>query len=222
MLCAGNYCGCGIVSASLTVSGSGALGDPYHLETNAFSTVTSSTRPGSPFVGQWIWETDTGRELVWDGTAWRLIGGTQAPVCIVRTSSPVSIAANASSTVSFDTDAYDPFNWHNPASNPTRVTPNLPGWYDVSWNAVWEAGGGTYTRTLTGILVTGGLPNPWRRVDQGASEAASGNFTAAASAGWLQLNGTTDYVEMERFQSNGSSAARTLNAMMKVEWKARP
>lgn len=31
---------------------------------------TSSTRPASPFVGQCIFETDTGRTLLWDGSAW--------------------------------------------------------------------------------------------------------------------------------------------------------
>src|SRR5678815_2547191 len=32
---------------------------------------TSSTRPGSPYVGQLIFETDTGCLRVWDGTRWK-------------------------------------------------------------------------------------------------------------------------------------------------------
>lgn len=31
---------------------------------------TSSTRPASPYVGQLIYETDTGRNLFWDGSNW--------------------------------------------------------------------------------------------------------------------------------------------------------
>jgi hypothetical protein len=31
---------------------------------------TSSTRPASPFEGQKIYETDTSREYLWDGSAW--------------------------------------------------------------------------------------------------------------------------------------------------------
>ncbi|MEU8280273.1 hypothetical protein ACFYOK_38760 [Microbispora bryophytorum] len=38
-------------------------------------TCTSSTRPASPVTGMRIWETDTSVEWVWDGTAWRVIGG---------------------------------------------------------------------------------------------------------------------------------------------------
>jgi hypothetical protein len=31
---------------------------------------TSSTRPASPYAGQFIWESDTQKLLVWDGAAW--------------------------------------------------------------------------------------------------------------------------------------------------------
>ena len=34
---------------------------------------TSSTRPASPFDGQVIYETDTNRALVWDGSAWDIL-----------------------------------------------------------------------------------------------------------------------------------------------------
>jgi hypothetical protein len=37
--------------------------------------VTSATRPVSPFTGQVIFETDTGRSFVWDGSAWQSAGG---------------------------------------------------------------------------------------------------------------------------------------------------
>lgn len=43
---------------------------------------TSSTRPGSPFQGQFIYESDTGAILMWNGTAWRYLlreGATIAP-----------------------------------------------------------------------------------------------------------------------------------------------
>ena len=40
-----------------------------------FQIVTSSTRPGSPFAGQAIFETDTGLSFVWSGSAWEPAGG---------------------------------------------------------------------------------------------------------------------------------------------------
>lgn len=38
-------------------------------------TCTSSTRPGSPAAGQEIFETDTARRYVWNGTAWEYLSG---------------------------------------------------------------------------------------------------------------------------------------------------
>jgi hypothetical protein len=36
--------------------------------------VTSTTRPSSPWDGQVIFETDTSKSFVWDGTAWKVLG----------------------------------------------------------------------------------------------------------------------------------------------------
>lgn len=57
--------------------------DVADLNTNAdlidsaagFTICTSSTRPGSPWSGQVIYETDTGLSFVWDGSAWQASGG---------------------------------------------------------------------------------------------------------------------------------------------------
>jgi hypothetical protein len=40
-----------------------------------FAIVTSATRPSAPWSGQVIFETDTGRSFVWDGSAWQSAGG---------------------------------------------------------------------------------------------------------------------------------------------------
>ena len=37
---------------------------------------TSSTRPATPYEGQMIYETDTDKVLVWNGTAWTMVGVT--------------------------------------------------------------------------------------------------------------------------------------------------
>jgi len=40
---------------------------------------TSSTRPASPFEGQYIYETDTNRTLVYDGGAWVMTVDADSP-----------------------------------------------------------------------------------------------------------------------------------------------
>jgi len=57
-----------------------------------FAIVTSGTRPGSPWSGQVIYETDTGLSLVWDGSAWQPAGGGGGGVTVSSTA-PVSPSA---------------------------------------------------------------------------------------------------------------------------------
>jgi hypothetical protein len=47
---------------------------------------TSSTRPGSPFTGQTIFETNTNKILVWNGSAWVTVFPEPAPQMTVYTS----------------------------------------------------------------------------------------------------------------------------------------
>lgn len=56
-----------------TVDVTAQLDNNYDLIDNAvgYLVCTSSTRPSSPFSGQGIYETDTRRRWLWDGTVWR-------------------------------------------------------------------------------------------------------------------------------------------------------
>ena len=56
--------------------------DISQLNTNAnkidaaagFTICTSTTRPSTPWSGQSIFETDTSKSFMWDGSAWKIIG----------------------------------------------------------------------------------------------------------------------------------------------------
>ena len=50
MICE-NRCSCGIISTSLSISGSGQAGDPWDVEANFGGVFTSITRPSSPVTG---------------------------------------------------------------------------------------------------------------------------------------------------------------------------
>lgn len=45
---------------------------------------TSTTRPSQPFVGQHIFETDTGYFRAWNGTRWALISAGNNPIVASR------------------------------------------------------------------------------------------------------------------------------------------
>jgi len=75
--------------------------DVADLNTNAdlidsaagFTICTSSTRPGSPWSGQVIYETDTGLSLVWDGSAWQPAGGGAGGGVTISSTAPASPSA---------------------------------------------------------------------------------------------------------------------------------
>ena len=48
-----------------------------YLMEQAIATVTAATRPASPNEGQVLYETDTDRLYIYDGTAWRTLGGSK-------------------------------------------------------------------------------------------------------------------------------------------------
>lgn len=108
-------------------------------------TCTSSTRPGSPVTGMRIWETNTSAEWVWDGTAWRVIGGfpqiAYKPVIETVTNSTtlqdddhlsLPVAANATYVVEALVLVYAPraadcrVSWSAPSGNSFNWTTHAP------------------------------------------------------------------------------------------------
>jgi len=218
MICGGSQCGCGLVSGSLQITGDGS---PWTIEANAFTVCTSLTRPASPFVNQFIYETDTGLSYRWSGAAWRLFAWDTAPQCIVETSAPTSVPHGGSGAKpAFGTEISDLHGWHSTGTNPTRVTPTIPGIYRVAGWADWESTVNDYTRQLTGPLKNGSNVTPTGRFDHAHAIASAWGATSAAFELWIAANGSTDYFETQAFQTNNATAARTIDVTFVVEWKA--
>lgn len=54
---------------------------------------TSTTRPAAPYIGQHIWETNTGYEKLWNGTAWVWVAGKVPGYNGIKTDSQVVVGA---------------------------------------------------------------------------------------------------------------------------------
>ena len=64
------------IDSTVRVSGSGASGDPWRIDTYAgAATESPDTRPAlaDRFTGMKVWTTDTERLFMWDGTVWRIL-----------------------------------------------------------------------------------------------------------------------------------------------------
>lgn len=136
MICNDNVCNCGIVSSSLTVTGSGAFGDPYHLETNAFAIVTSSTRP-TGFNGQHIYETDTDRDAVYDGTNWVYINNL--PQFQIEAQAAQSIPNNTATVPALGTEVADTDGFHTGTDGFVTIPSGRGGRYNLWCHGLWAA-----------------------------------------------------------------------------------
>lgn len=111
-------------------------------------TCTSGTRPGSPNEGMTIYETDTDRIMVYNGSAWTLAAalGTALPRCSVSRSTNQSIAENTANVlISWTVEDYDVGSMFAATSTTAATIPS--GWgglYLITANIQWAANGTGY------------------------------------------------------------------------------
>jgi hypothetical protein len=133
------------------------------------------------------------------------------PLCILENSA-MAIPAGVGTNVTFGTEVLDPLNWHSTVTNTSRVTPNIAGYYFVTLQLNDVSGAGQ-TRALMRCNKNGADISPVRiQMD------TNGSDDDFALSGYVSLNGTTDYVEMNILQTNSSSATRTTTARFTVQF----
>lgn len=129
------------------------------------------------------------------------------PLVRIVASGTQSIPHNTATAVTFTgTDDIDTEGYHNPASNPTRITPTRAGYYTVV-GTVAMGGRADWTWIQAGISKNGTAVAPHNRDQPGAN-----NTVRMVSASCLvSLNGTTDYVELIAQHTNGAAVAQNTN-----------
>lgn len=84
-----------------------------------------------PTVGRQMWLARLGL------TDWIAVGSpadkAPLPICSVRRGASTTVGADTATSVNFNSSIVqtDPYGWYDTAE-PTRVTPNVPGWYSVT------------------------------------------------------------------------------------------
>jgi hypothetical protein len=107
------------------------------------------------------------------------------------------------------TELSDTLGWHNPSSNPTRITPTVAGTYRVTAWMVWATnvtGVRFMNVSKAGAIITGTETAP------GLQGRGYGSVVLE-----VPMNGTTDYLELTTRQSSG--AALALTGGITVEWR---
>jgi hypothetical protein len=160
---------------------------------------TSSTRPGSPTEGQVIYETDTDRVYVWNGTAWIEVGLTfSPPACRVYHNANQSIPNTTVTVLAFNNERFDTASMHDNVTNNSRITITKAGLYVVTGNVEWPtnvAGERVLSVILNAALTTiaqvRALPNTAERT----AMALTTVYKFAAG----------DYIQLQVYQTIGSA-----------------
>ncbi|RKN38445.1 hypothetical protein [Micromonospora endolithica] len=140
------------------------------------------------------------------------------PAAVLRSSAGQAIPNNAFTVVSLNTEDLDSHSGHSTATNNSRYTAPIAGWYRLS-------GGATFAGNATGRRGTRWLKNGGSIVDGGdalGSNAGAG-ACAVAAAHSLVFLAAGDYIEMAVFQDSGNVLG-TLSSgpnqtWVSIEWR---
>jgi hypothetical protein len=176
-ICGSPACGCGIVSNSLVVTGSGAVGSPFQLETTMGQIVTSGTRPGSPVNGMVIYETDTARLVGYDGTNWTILAGNM-PRFKVEQQAAQSIPDNVGTTVALTTEIYDTDALHTSTNGFITIPSGMGGDWTFTGFCQWASSGASYRAMIFTVGNNAGAPT-----QNGAPRQGGSAMIATANAG---------------------------------------
>lgn len=153
----------------------------------------------SPIVNQIAFLTTSQSFFKWNGATWV----SYNPVCHAYQTSvgTQSLVTSTATAITFDGEIVDDISGHSTSVNPSRYTPNVPGYY-ACWGIVVLPATGAYDFLAqfrkNGNLVVGAAP-------YGSTRTFASGFTAvtAQAGATLSMNGTTDYIELWTNQNSG-------------------
>lgn len=130
-----------------------------------------------------------------------------------------SIAHNSDVALTWDSEVYDTASQHDISTNPSRVTPNVAGYYRFRVCA-YLAANTDYTQIRLRFRFNGGDVAPETRW---ASTGTTSQISSFQCEVMLDFNGSTDYIEAFIRHTNGAAAARNTSVANPVitllEWE---
>lgn len=176
---------------------------------------TSTTRPSTPFHGQVIYETDSKKEFVYNGTAWVQTNSASTtsgvtgvsnlivpPACSLYHSATQNIANATYQAVVFNSENFDTDAMHDTSTNTSRVTVNTAGLYQVSGYVTYN-NNATGTRNLY-VYINGASAGNQQVASRGVTRTDGGAHTVGLS-GLVSLS-VGDYIELVTYQTSGGGA----------------
>lgn len=123
---------------------------------------------------------------------------SNSAMCRVFNSSNISTTTAIWKQVPFDSTSYDDYGWHDAGTSDTKIKPLYPGKYMIWANVEWQ-GDVNNVRHLR-ILKNGSTTIAYTTAQPNLSTAFRQQITCV-----VEMNGTTDYIELSAYQNSGSS-----------------
>lgn len=137
---------------------------------------------------------------------------------LVQTVAQTAIVNNTMTPATFTTEDRDTGGYHSTVTNPSRVTPTVPGVFEVK-GSISCSGASDYTSIEVVILKNGTATPSAFRMQPGASSQT----TVVPVSGDVECNGSTDYFEIafRLVRSGAGTSGTTVSSQFAstLEWK---
>lgn len=131
-------------------------------------------------------------------------------VCQVKRTTAQSITDNTATIMQFDVgEDVDPLAWRSDSVNPTRITPTIAGWYEAIYGVTWQVAA-DYNFVRVQLYKNGAAAAADGYADFRHAAAITISVSSTGTFPLIEMNGTTDYLELNVQQDNTASAARNL------------
>jgi hypothetical protein len=138
------------------------------------------------------------------------------PIASLRQAVTQSIANSTFTAITLDTSDVDTDNGHSVVTNTSRYTPQTAGYAQYSGGVAWSVnttgGRGTYWAQNGSLLISEAM----------MATVSALNVGTVARTKQIFSNGSTDYVEMQAYQTSGGAlstvATSSAECAMEVRW----
>lgn len=138
---------------------------------------------------------------------------TYFPVTQLEQQAAQTVANNTDTAVTYGTssETFDDENWHDVTTNNTRITPNIEGRYYVHFHGTWAGIAEVITNTSSYIRKNGTTVISRSGGLKPATGASSSSLMIPSVETYVDMNGTTDYLETMVVQVNAGATSRDTN-----------
>lgn len=118
-----------------------------------------------------------------------------------------SVPNNSGTALSFTTEEFDQYGFHDAVTNNTRITPTIAGWYRFHGTYFSSTFGGAGLMACY-MRKNGSTIPPGNRMQVGTSPVSPSVNCSAL----IEMNGSSDYVELVALQASGASLNTAISA----------